>query len=227
MEVYKITNKVNGKVYIGSTIHTKESRWGTDANASGSSHIACMKRGIDRPLYSDMRSMGLDQFELDTLVEVKETTESVLRDIEEYYIHHYIDKLGRDNVYNMSEHSRGTDCSQMRTPEVLDKIIKKYGSLIGPTLTEEAESKRRDTCIERYGTRAGLMNTRESRVKRSNLYEYKGSQYLLSELHSVLVNDGYELSYDQLKKFLNKGILSKRNQSRYPELLSSIAKVEK
>lgn len=59
MEVYKITNKVNGKSYVGSTTYTKEDRW--------KGHIRCSKSDDPRPLYKDMRTYGLGSFELETV----------------------------------------------------------------------------------------------------------------------------------------------------------------
>ena len=56
MEIYKITCKINNKVYIGSTKLTKEKRWGD--LSSSSSHLSCARDEIDKPLYNDIRKYG-------------------------------------------------------------------------------------------------------------------------------------------------------------------------
>lgn len=42
MEVYKITCKINNKIYIGSTKLSKEKRWGD--LSSSSSHLSCVRK---------------------------------------------------------------------------------------------------------------------------------------------------------------------------------------
>ena len=94
MEVYKITNKITGKFYIGSTSYDKETRffnydWG---------HIHSMSSGRKGELYDDMKKYGIDNFELETLEEVVD--KSILYQRENYYIKLYWDKYGGDMMYN-------------------------------------------------------------------------------------------------------------------------------
>ena len=55
MEVYKITCKTNNKIYIGSTKLSKEKRWGD--LSSSSSHLSCVRKGKDTPLYNDIKKI--------------------------------------------------------------------------------------------------------------------------------------------------------------------------
>lgn len=50
--IYKITNKINGKIYIGKTLKTIEGRW--------KEHLKDYKRPRfeKRPLYSAMKNMA-------------------------------------------------------------------------------------------------------------------------------------------------------------------------
>ena len=60
--VYKITNKVNKKSYIGITTRTVEIRW--------KEHINDSKVYTNRPLYRAFNKYGLDSFILEVLEEV-------------------------------------------------------------------------------------------------------------------------------------------------------------
>lgn len=58
--IYCITNTRNGKQYIGLTVLTTGKRW--------KGHLADM-RSSERPLYRDMRELGLSAFTVETLGE--------------------------------------------------------------------------------------------------------------------------------------------------------------
>lgn len=56
MLVYKITNKVNGKVYVGQTVRTLEERW--------SRHCRDAQRGRTFPFHNAIRKYGTENFEM-------------------------------------------------------------------------------------------------------------------------------------------------------------------
>lgn len=64
--IYKITNKVNGKVYIGQTRHTVEYRWRQHLKNFNIEHR-------QQPLYCAFAKYGLENFEVTTLEEVDVT----------------------------------------------------------------------------------------------------------------------------------------------------------
>lgn len=95
MEVYKVVNKRNGKVYIGSTIRTKEERW--------KEHVLTAKRGkVKKSIYKDINEFGELAFELITEEYFDNIDVLELRSLERKYIQKYIDELGRDKIYNHS-----------------------------------------------------------------------------------------------------------------------------
>ena len=57
--VYKITNLVNGKVYIGASKNIERRWWGH-------------KRSTDSPIHSDLETYGLDNFKFEVLLECPE-----------------------------------------------------------------------------------------------------------------------------------------------------------
>lgn len=61
MYVYKITNKLNGMLYIGITTCSLEKRW--------REHKCATRSGLDTPLYNAMRKHGLGAFEISLVYE--------------------------------------------------------------------------------------------------------------------------------------------------------------
>lgn len=65
--IYKITNKVNGKAYVGKTTDTVQVRWGEHLKDSK------RKRCANRPLYRAIGKYGADAFKhrLETITHVE------------------------------------------------------------------------------------------------------------------------------------------------------------
>ena len=57
MFVYKITNKVNPRVYVGLTVCTLEKRW--------REHRSAANTGVEKPLYRAMRKHGIENFSIE------------------------------------------------------------------------------------------------------------------------------------------------------------------
>ena len=71
--IYKITNKVNGKVYIGKTVLTVQKRW--------SQHCSDYEKEekSSRPLYSAMRKYGVNNFDIEQVEECsEESSDSII-----------------------------------------------------------------------------------------------------------------------------------------------------
>lgn len=78
MIIYKITNLINQKIYIGLTTCTLKERW--------QNHKGCVKSD-PRHLYRSMRKYGIENFK----IEIVEETDSLekLAQLEDYYINLY------------------------------------------------------------------------------------------------------------------------------------------
>ena len=97
MIVYKITNTVNGKSYIGITRSSLEKRW--------REHRCAANSGNDKPLYRAIRKYGEDAFELSVLYEA--TSMKELQMVEKGLIAQYgTYKLG-GRGYNMTDGGEG------------------------------------------------------------------------------------------------------------------------
>lgn len=86
--IYKITNQINGKVYIGKTINTIEERW--------KKHKQDYRREYckDRPFYKAMNKYGPDNFIIE---EIEQCDISILEKREIYWIDYYRAYVGWDD----------------------------------------------------------------------------------------------------------------------------------
>lgn len=89
MLIYKITNDVNNKLYIGQTTKSLEDRIRNHRNSFVS--------GVDNHLYRAMRKYGWEKFHFEVIAEVND--QETLDDLEAYYISKY-DCIR--NGYNMA-----------------------------------------------------------------------------------------------------------------------------
>lgn len=109
--IYKVTNKVNGKVYIGQTIQTIKNRWYEHCrtkNISKAEKNMKIKRAILK--------YGKENFTVETL---EECDSALLNDRERYYIS-YFDSY--KNGYNSTE--GGQDgVKPLQTPEEIQKEV--------------------------------------------------------------------------------------------------------
>lgn len=79
MIIYKITNRINGKVYIGQTIYTLEHRW--------KQHLKNARNGVKTHFYSAIRKYGEENFEPEIICSAD--TKEELNLLETHYIQEY------------------------------------------------------------------------------------------------------------------------------------------
>lgn len=109
--IYKITNKINNKAYIGLTLRTIEIRW--------SEHKRSINT-LDTPLYRAIKKYGIENFEVE---EIEEISEDVVQEREKYWIQYY-GTYG--NGYNATLGGEGTLTFHFTKEEVQDYFNKKY-----------------------------------------------------------------------------------------------------
>lgn len=165
MYIYKITNNVNNKVYIGQTIQS-------DAKMRWYSHCDYARKGKKSYLYDSMRKHGIDQFHWEIIDQA--TTLEELNTKEQHWLEHYR-SLGI--VYNNREAGGNKRHSiesieRMRVAQKLRHATTKVGGWKrrdgGPmkgkvhpkkgisgmwSMPEEAKEKIRQVQLERSGTK--------------------------------------------------------------------------
>lgn len=115
--IYVITNKINGKQYVGKTEKTIDERW--KEHRQDYNKERCEKR----PLYDAMQKYGINNFEIKELEYLKQGGK-LLSDREEYWI----EQLGTygHNGYNAT---RGGDGSTLYNHEEIIKVYQKVNSI--------------------------------------------------------------------------------------------------
>lgn len=100
--IYKITNTINGKVYIGQTIHTFSQRYQGDISNTKNEHL---KRAISY--------YGKDAFQIDEVFDVAETKEE-LDEKEKFYIDSFKSNQKRYGYNLMGGGHNGTHAEETR-----------------------------------------------------------------------------------------------------------------
>lgn len=109
MFVYKITNKINGMLYIGITTRTVYQRW--------LQHRGCAFRGkINHPLYNAMKHYGIDAFEIET-VHIGNSLEEI-QNVEIELIKKHDSYIRNGNGYNLTY---GGENGHSMPPEAIEK----------------------------------------------------------------------------------------------------------
>ena len=127
MLIYKITNKVNGKVYIGQTTRTLEVR--------KQEHLDCaFMYKLNTHIYNAMRKYGANNFVFEEICKAKDIDE--LNYLETYYILQYDSvrngynmSYGGDNNVMFCEKTAEKHNAVMRSDDVRNRIsksMKKY-----------------------------------------------------------------------------------------------------
>ena len=112
--IYKITNLINGKVYIGQSINI-EIRW--------QQHKRAIDYNKTNLLYKAMRKHGVENFKFEI---IDECNECELNNLEIYYIWYYNSYVGNDNSngYNMTIGGETTN-GYKRPVEDVEKMRRK------------------------------------------------------------------------------------------------------
>lgn len=136
--IYKITNNINNKCYIGQTERSIQIRW--------LEHIRPSKSKLDFPLYRAISKYGVDNFSVE---EIEECDNAILDEREIYWID-YFDSYRKG--YNCTEGGGGG----IRTyKECIDIIIERY--LNGERLDLLCKEYHTDySCIKRTMENKGI-----------------------------------------------------------------------
>ena len=110
--IYKITNNVNQKIYIGQTRNLIKYRW--QHHLWKGNHPE--KPDTNYPLYRAMRKYGAENFQIE---EIEETTDELLNEREIYWIQYYNSYV--PNGYNCD--LGGAGASKFDHQEILDYFL--------------------------------------------------------------------------------------------------------
>ena len=167
--IYKITNKVNNKVYIGQTIRTLEERW--------QQHLAAAKRQENRRLYDSMNHHGYENFIIEPIIEA---SNEELNNLEMYYIAKY---QSTDTLYGYNMTAGGGAIAGSLPPEVeAVRAAKISAALSGRKQPQELIQKRSDAL-------RGKPRSLESRLKYSEAQKLRYLRNPISHRRGICLSD--------------------------------------
>jgi group I intron endonuclease len=122
--IYKITNTVNNKVYIGATARRVSYRW--------SVHKSYSRMGLKKlPLYNEMRFFGIECFTIETIQTCGSIDE--MHSMESFYIAKF-DSTNGNKGYNISKGgaggSTGITLSTERKSEISKRMIGVHSKMV-------------------------------------------------------------------------------------------------
>lgn len=131
-QIYKITNTINGKVYIGKTTKNIEKRW--TEHKSDAIKYARSSNENKRPLYDAMIKYGIQNFIIEVIEECPDNELSVA---EQKWIKEYHSYVGDPMCNGYNATTGGDGKSYEFSVEQIELLIKLYHQ--GKTITEISE----------------------------------------------------------------------------------------
>jgi len=184
--VYKITNKINGKCYIGQTVYDLKTRL--------RGHMTDAKR--HNFLFGNaLLKYGIENFDSEVICKV--TSKTLLDDAEKFYIKLYDSK--KPNGYNLLDggsNSPPDEDTRKRISNTLKKLYsrKENCPMYGKRHSEETKRKISEARIgKKYpklsAAKKGIPQSEETKRKRKELYSKKENNPMYGKHHS---NDSKE-----------------------------------
>jgi group I intron endonuclease len=201
--IYMIKNKINNKIYIGSSININN-RW--------NQHKSSLLRGVHKSRYfqNSYNKHGIENFEFSVMEIIDNQSQLLIR--EQYYLNLY-KPYERDNGYNIDKSAEHSRLGMKHTKETKEKISKIFKgrklsenhrknvikSLIGREKSEETRGK------------IGLKNRKfneECVVYIIELYKQGKTYQEIADIMGCVKTTIYEL----FKKLFSEGKVIKRSE---------------
>jgi group I intron endonuclease len=129
MDIYKITNKTTGKIYVG---------FSKDAIKRFKRHLQLAENGVNRRLYDSIRKHGRDSFELEIITKCDTKAEAI--QLEKFWIIELNTLM--PNGYNMTSGGDGGYTLGNWSEEAITALYKRQGnSRKGAVVTEATRRK--------------------------------------------------------------------------------------
>lgn len=169
-EVYKITNKVTNKIYIGITNQGSGARY--------RHHWYESRIGEPSPIHRSMAKHGEDNFTLE-IIDFADTYDE-LKEKEKYWIKQY-NSTDKSIGYNLTEGGDGT-FGREHSEETKDKIRQKA---LGRKVSEETKRKMSETRLGKCSDkqREHLLKLTVGQSKK--IYQYDTNFNLIGEYNSI------------------------------------------
>ena len=191
--IYKITNRKNGKIYIGKTIQTIERRF--------KDHIKAFKfktKNYVSYLYRAFEKYGIENFSIEVVEEVIFESESELDSKERYYIK-TLNTQDKNIGYNIQEGEEGgaIRSKEFKPTEKQLKALEKYSHLPASEKLKQKLSEIRTNCIVSKETGGKLRQAQLGKIAVNNGFITK---YIRKEEKDLYLSKGWKLGRIRHKK---------------------------
>lgn len=169
MIIYKITNLINGKIYIGKSESPLQIRW--------KKHLDCARKKVNRYLYDAMNHYGIENFKIECMEKCE--NKQTLNEREKFWIKHY-NSMNKKLGYNMQEGGiRGKQPDEVRkragekrlgiswghhSVEIRERLRQLKTGKNNPAKRPEVRKKISDTLKEKY--KKGLLKINIPKVEK-------------------------------------------------------------
>jgi len=197
--IYKITNKVNGKMYIGLTTQTILKRWKQHIQHSFNKNIYGYKYYFHRA----MRKYGVENFVIEQIDVAY--SEKELKDKEIYYINKFNTycKNEQSNGYNLTK--GGDDGGHRFTPiiqlSLKGKFIKEWEGIIKASESLDLENSNIGSCClgkrSKCGNYIWMYKDDYEKGLRKTFIENRG-RYLIKEVIQLDLNGNYLAEFETI-----------------------------
>jgi group I intron endonuclease len=175
--IYKIVNKVNGKVYVGQTTDTLEHRFQAHITESTKS------RSKNRPLYKAFSKYGIENFHIEALETLPPSTE-LLQQREIFWIAKYKSFCGDTDSWGYNA-TRGGDSRLLFDYDLIAEDLAKTGSIL------------------QTSTNYGCTIDTVAKIAKAMMVSVKSSNELIREKYSKPLGQ-YDLKGNLIQTFANK-----------------------
>lgn len=169
-EVYKITNKVNGKIYIGITNQGSGVRY--------YKHWSDARKGDPCPIHKAMAKYGKENFTLE-IIDFADTYDE-LKEKEKFYIKKF-NSMDRSVGYNLTEGGDGT-FGRLHSEETKEKIRQKA---LGRKASEETKKKMSESRKGKCSDKKRKHLQEISKLKCRRVYQYDKNLNFIAEYSSL------------------------------------------
>lgn len=188
LEVYKITNNKNGKIYIGITNQGVTVRWGK--------HCSDSNRNSSFPLHNAIRKYGKENFQIVVIEVIENEDYDYLKERECFWIKEF-DSYNRNIGYNLTLGGDGT-FGRFHSEDTKDKIRQKALNRHPSDNTRKNMSDAQKKVNRDYSKLANISNTKRwadpnNHIKASlnsknkrELIQYDRNMILIKEFSSAV-----------------------------------------
>jgi group I intron endonuclease len=202
--IYKIQNRINGKVYVGKTIHSSDIRFEQHIKSSRSSKN-------DSVLCRALRKYGIQSFDISVIDETED--KNILNEKEKYWIKFYDSK---NNGYNMTDGGDGGNLSKYRSYRPWSDEEKERISLKTKEAMANLSSKQR----EKLRGNKGKIGEKNPNYGRKASEEQKRKN---SESHKGLPSGNKGKKYPYKARSPRPDMMGENNPAKRPEVRKKLS----